>query len=96
MGETINFLSLSHFYTDKRLFCCITCNWVEGDNGQLYIRYGLRFKKAAQTVRDFPDLTSDEKRIRKFALRLNRGRISELHIDDIVYDFILEDSFLAG
>ncbi len=74
--------------SDRRLNCSMTCSCVENEAGELIIRYGLRFRRQSETVRDYPDVSGNAKALRDFMTLLNRNRVSIHHIDDVVADFM--------
>ncbi len=88
MEKELQALAESAIYADRRLSCCMTCSCVEGETGELNVRYGLRFKRFSKVLRDLPDLSGNALKVRELMLRLNRNRVSIFHIDDVIADFL--------
>lgn len=88
MNTQLGVLSANDYVSDRRLTCSMTCTCVENETGDFLFRYGLRFKRLSKTIREFPDVTGNAKTLRDFMLSLNRNRVSEHHLDDVIEDFL--------
>lgn len=78
---------------DRRLRCSMICSCVEDESGALNVRYGLNFKRLTETFRSLPDLSGNANRVRELMMSINRNRVSPLHIDDIIEDFLASEAY---
>lgn len=88
MNTQLEDLSEKKLISDRRLRCSMTCTCVKSESGDFLVRYGLRFKRLAKVIRDIPDISGNAKALMDFMLSLNRNRISEHHIDDVIADYL--------
>ena len=66
----------------------ITCKMnVSKYNGQ-YVIYGLDFFDSGRMIRRIPNITVSFALIRQLMREINAADLSELHIDDIIEDFL--------
>ncbi|MBQ8409127.1 MAG: hypothetical protein IJY39_09730 [Clostridia bacterium] len=57
---------------------------VEGTRGW----YSLRTEMGTGERKLYRDLTQDRRKIEELCARINKGRVSPIHIDDIIEDFL--------
>ena len=63
---------------------CVTCRTERGSEGW----YSLRVLIGKREERLYSDLTRDLDLLEDLADRINRGRVSPIHIEDILEDFL--------
>lgn len=58
------------------------------EHGLQYFAYGIEFVKGEKTVNRISDITCSYQKIKKLCSLCNRLKLDELHLSDIVEDFL--------
>ena len=74
---------------DKEEMTMLKSDWsVRAETVRLGGEYSLRITGADGHVKMYPGITSDLERLDSLAKKINDMQVSELHIDDIIEDFL--------
>ena len=74
---------------DKEEMTMLKSDWsVRAETVRLGGEYSLRITNAYGKVKEYPGITSDRERLDSLVNKINGMQVSELHIDDIIEDFL--------
>ncbi len=91
MGSTVS-TSLEELRPSGELHCRVTCSYIEDETGAEKMRYGLVFERLSETLRFLPDLSGSRNNVINLMQRINRNKVSSVHIDDIIDDFLAAEN----